>query len=772
MKIQGLDKNNYSCLNEIAPSKQKKGLTTMDSHPIILCPAVIGGGKISFRLPNKEVVVEMPARAGRMLVALCNGVRSADEIIKTLAKCWQRQSVERLIKDLMDNEVLLDGRDISPFMWQFIQNPTRWMCDLSDRQVVLLMLDTSLQKAPGRAAHALEAPKSRLRTVLEKRESTRSFGSRSIPQKTLTRLLWAAYGTTNTRVRAGSGSIPRRTVPSAGALYPIVINLVLWKRVGRILAGVYRITYDRPHIAQLRKLRAPPDELRSCFIDRTNIRHATGVVIISGSINRAAAKYANRSVLTTILEAGHAAQNTHLAAAEAGVATLEVGGFVEDRLAELLNVPPQVMPLTTVLFGAHQRAEGVKFVEPPRTLSHIISRVEVADSCAGGYTLPFAMAFAEVMPEEGMPWWACGRDPDPKMARAKAIAEAVEWHTFGNPDQTVLVQSPFELIRDRAVDPRAIIRYAARSARLRELEPFDATRPYEWVPATELTTGVERLVLADLVYFPYKPPRGKRYAIANSSGCAAHPDRKQAVTNALLELVEREAFMVTWLQRLARSHIRTRTLSGSIQKRIRALRTIGFRTSIIDLTFDLTPVIGVVAMNRKLPMLTCSAASAFDATYALEKALREVEASAYCRLRDGPADDDMDPERVREPEDHAALYEQFAAIREARFLEKPGSRTIAFRLVSGRKTPRSLTELVDKIVTAGLEPLVIEPSHNTTTHSFSVVRAMVPGMMSLEFGTHFVPVGNKRLWSLPALVHQPRGPCTQRSLNQFPHPFN
>lgn len=63
------------------------------------------------------------------------------------------------------------------------------------------------------------------------------------------------------------------------------------------------------------------------FVDPLTPENSHGVVVISGSFRTNGRKYGNRSLLYTILEAGHIAQNVHLAAHDSQVATVEVGGF-------------------------------------------------------------------------------------------------------------------------------------------------------------------------------------------------------------------------------------------------------------------------------------------------------------------------------------------------------------------------------------------------------------------------------------------------------------
>jgi hypothetical protein len=67
-----------------------------------------------------------------------------------------------------------------------------------------------------------EKGKVSLEETLKKRESVRDFSSKPLTVEALSQLLWAVQGTT----RNWGG----RTSPSAGALYPLEIYLVLWPK--------------------------------------------------------------------------------------------------------------------------------------------------------------------------------------------------------------------------------------------------------------------------------------------------------------------------------------------------------------------------------------------------------------------------------------------------------------------------------------------------------------------------------------------------------------
>ena len=138
--------------------------------------------------------------------------------------------------------------------------------------------------------------------------------------------------------------------------------------------------------------------------------------------------------------------------------------------------------------------------------------------------------------------------------------------------------------------------------------------------------------------------------------------------------------MLAYLNRLIMPSVCNRTLPEDIQRRLRALNRAGFKTVVKDLTLDLAPVAFVFAQNQRLTFTTCAGCCDFNYAIALDHALMEVEAAAYCRLVNSSAKP-INPELVRFTNEHGALYEQPGYFRRADFLSN-SSRKINFQVTA------------------------------------------------------------------------------------------
>jgi SagB-type dehydrogenase family enzyme len=574
--------------------------------PLFTTPSIVSTRKTVFQKYDEKVVVEAPEKLIRQLIQLCDGTRSFDEVIKSLKNEWDDHSVRGLITELHQRGVLVDSRFISDAIWKAVENPSHFPSSVTDNAVARLVEQARERhkKQPGRDAHQVSSHT--IGKLLAHRRSVRSFSANPVALQSVVNMLWCAYG----EIKDG-----RRTVPSAGALYPLMLHVALLRQTEVLIPAVYRVHLGSPKSVEFDLVSEDTNRFMRSFVDPLMLENAHGVIVISGAFRITGKKYGNRSMLYVPLEAGHTAQNVHLAAAEHDVATVEIGGFVEELLGETIRLPRQYRPLTTVVFGYESNTEKVESAN---------SKIEVhwAVPIAGQYRLPFTMAFARSSSKINKDW-SCGRAVSPRLAHTKAVFEAREWAACGCIPNTLVHARLADL--KTAIDPRSVIKFHPAQYRLKgfPFKSFSEEVEYVWTKGRDELRGKEVYVLADLVYFPYYPKTPK-YAHANSSGVAAHSDKSQAIKNGALELVERDSFMIAYLTKLAFPTVSEKTLPREIRRRISELRESGFKVWVKDYSLDLAPVVFVFAQNEKLTFTTCAGCADFDTEVALDHALMEV----------------------------------------------------------------------------------------------------------------------------------------------------
>ncbi len=174
-----------------------------------------------------------------------------------------------------------------------------------------------------------------LTEALARRRSIRAYGARPLTWEEISQLLWAAQGIT--------GPQGQRTAPSAGALYPLEVYVVL-------PSGWY---HYRPQGHSLEQV--GDTDLRGALwqagLQQDALQEAPAVFVLSGVISRSAAKYGERAERYTLLEAGHAAQNLLLQATALGLGAVPIGAFDDEAVRRALHLPASHTPLYLVPVG-------------------------------------------------------------------------------------------------------------------------------------------------------------------------------------------------------------------------------------------------------------------------------------------------------------------------------------------------------------------------------------------------------------------------------------
>ncbi len=167
--------------------------------------------------------------------------------------------------------------------------------------------------------------------TLKQRKSIRDFQARPISKDQLSYLLWASTGIQ--RIKAG---YEYRTVPSAGALYPIETYVIV-NDVRNLDAGVYHYSIQAHQLEQLKQGNFRHD-IAMAALGQGMCGAAAVVFVWSAVFARCKWKYGQRGYRYIYLEAGHIAENLALAAVSLNLGNCEVGALYDDHVNAILGI--------------------------------------------------------------------------------------------------------------------------------------------------------------------------------------------------------------------------------------------------------------------------------------------------------------------------------------------------------------------------------------------------------------------------------------------------
>ena len=172
--------------------------------------------------------------------------------------------------------------------------------------------------------------------AIKHRRNIQDFTDEPLRLEQIAQLAWAGQGITDEEKGF-------RAAPSAGAIYPMQLHIVLPD-------GLYR--YD-PKSHSIKKT-IDKDIRRSLYLaafSQPVVSKSLCSFVISGSARKVEAKYRNKGERFISIEAGHIAQNLQLQAVALGLGSATIGGLDSKNVAKACNLKPMQEPLYIICFG-------------------------------------------------------------------------------------------------------------------------------------------------------------------------------------------------------------------------------------------------------------------------------------------------------------------------------------------------------------------------------------------------------------------------------------
>ena len=354
-----------------------------------------------------------------------------------------------------------------------------------------------------------------------------------------------------------------------------------------------------------------------------------------------------------------------------------------------------------------------------------------------------------------------------------------------------MLTAAYEEVADRALDPRECGLYAPETYRDDPmLSPFDPTRPVPWVTGWSLRDEKPVLVPARLSYYS-AGVAADNFVFECSNGCAIGSCLEEAVLFGLLELIERDSFLLAWYAGAKLPEIDLESCTGH---RVRAMADRaalrGYRVHAFDNRVDLAvPVVTAVAVREDggPGTLAFAAGAAFDPEAAVESALSEI----LTYIPHLPGQVEERPEElaamaedfslVRRLPDHAALFGLPQMARHAADFLEPGPAREMGELYAGWQERRPYTldllddvRLVrDELTGAGFDVVVVDQTTPEQRRlGLHTVCTVVPGLLPIDFGwTRQRALQMPRLRTALRRAGLRETDLAEAELRRVPHPF-
>jgi ribosomal protein S12 methylthiotransferase accessory factor len=366
------------------------------------------------------------------------------------------------------------------------------------------------------------------------------------------------------------------------------------------------------------------------------------------------------------------------------------------------------------------------------------------------------------------PFLSSGKGLTRVEAMIGAVGEAIERYSAARYRIDSLTRAAMHELPGDSMDPRLLGLYEDSQYDLPDFPyaRFKPTQPIHWTRGNWLDTGEPVWLPALPTYFNFHPPRNELYCQVSSNGLAAGTDLIDAALRATLELVERDAFMLTWHCRLSgRRIIPNDSLDPGVAEIIRQLEAHGAQIELYLLSAGIDiPVVACFGIGdgQRWPGVTVALAAHPSLRSAVRKAILEQGAvGPYIRrmMLDGQPIPQT-PGDVRSLNDHALFYVPIERRQILGFLRENDSATMRLAdLAEPIQVP--VNWYTERLAAAGVRVAVADvTSPDIAGSPFRVVRALGVNMQPIDFNFKLRRLTNPRLQKL--LTGAP---------NPYPHPL-
>ncbi len=383
-----------------------------------------------------------------------------------------------------------------------------------------------------------------------------------------------------------------------------------------------------------------------------------------------------------------------------------------------------------------------------------------------------------------------GRTHSYAISELTAILEGLERYCGLSPrGKRTVVYDSFQNLKEHALNPMKVgVHEKGQYARPGfPFKPFNPNRPMNWVWGYSFLQ--ERPILVPELLAYYSLGCGDGFVYETSNGCALGGSLEEAIFYGIMEVVERDSFLMTWYAELSLPRLDPYSANDKeLQLMIDRVRSVaGYEVYFYNSTMENgIPSVLAIAKNTKHKGLNiiCAAGAHLDPVRAAKSALHELAGmmltldekfesnqEEYVRMYN-------DSSLVQKMDDHGMLYGLPQAEERLHFLldDNRPLRTFSEEF-QWKSRNLDLTEDLQDILQVfrrlNLDVIVVDQSATETMRNeLYCVKVLIPGMLPMTFGHHLTRIkGLERLLTVPMELGYAKQPLAYEQLNPHPHPF-
>lgn len=370
---------------------------------------------------------------------------------------------------------------------------------------------------------------------------------------------------------------------------------------------------------------------------------------------------------------------------------------------------------------------------------------------------------------------------DKRKALLKLFGEIIERYSLTAYDTKTFIFASFNELDKRGLNPKEVIAFSNT-----QLQSLDSTLKYtpsskfHWIRGQSLLRKGEILIPAQLVFVPYEYEASEPILrLLTSTGAAAGVSLEDALYRGICEVVERDSFMIAYLNKLSSSLI---DISDSKNVYIRgileSLERYELEFAVVDLTTDVK-VFSVAAIildkTGKGPAISVGLRAGFDIEDVIINAIEEA-LMARSWLRDRFSFNPkakISRKTIATIEDRALFWFPVKKISLLDFWIKSKEKRMLGDYPCVTESKRAHLNKIQNIFQKREKDILYIDitAPEAREAGFIVVKVVIPYLQPLYLDEKYKYLGTERLYEAPVKMRVLEKSLQENELNRIPHPF-
>lgn len=368
-------------------------------------------------------------------------------------------------------------------------------------------------------------------------------------------------------------------------------------------------------------------------------------------------------------------------------------------------------------------------------------------------------------------------------ALMKALGEALERYCLTVYQETELLYLPINRIKEKSLDLFSIVSFSSEWVKSQKLKQFQVKNntKLRWVEGYSLTEQRKLLIPAQLIYVPYNFNSEAIIRFPITTGAALGSALPAAILRGIFEIVERDAFMIFYLNKLTPAVF---NLSNTSNLFFRMIREIFARYDLELYIFNITtdifiPSIMAIIVDRTGigPAVSVGLKSSLGAELAITGAIEEA-----LQMRPWVRDEMMQRKSKTEQvllynldiKTRALYWADLDMIEKLDFFLKSKNYIEVDKFIEGNKglKNKDLQSIINFFTKKDLHVVYTDiTTPEIRNVGFYVVKVVMPELQPLYLTEEYKYLGGARLFQVPRILGYKATPKHERELNKTPHPF-